>query len=775
MTRTPTLYGCFVVLCLLGACGEAKVAGSDASIVDTGIPDGESTDDASPGASLSVDKDSHDFGAVNSGSVSSATSFTVGNAGPEATGALGVEISGDDAGQFTVVSDACDGATLAASAECIVEIAFAPTSTGAMTATLSVSGDPGGTVVSALSGTGQAAAALAIDPATHDFGGVLVGANSDPYTLTITNDGDETTGTLGITVVSGFPDTFVITDQNCVSQTLAGGASCTVTLQFEPDTSGVKSATLQVYASPGGTVSATLSGTGEGPAELSGNLSTHDFGDNEVSVTSGAITWTVTNIGADPTGTLAFSNSNATDFPATHDCTGTLAGAESCSVSVSFAPGSGGDKEALLSVSASPGGEATLSLSGAGLYRLTVGSTGTGLVTSTPSGVDCGSDCSALFAADTVVTLHASTSNGSDAFFSGWSGDGCSGPLRDCQVTMDQSRTLNATFSAMTHNLIFVSADPVATNLGGHEPYDALCNTFATDAGINNGTNDGYVAMISSTSSNAIDRLGSARGWTRMDGLAFADSQTDLFTDDEVFNPIRFDQNGMSYGNLLAATGTNPDGTLRSSQYCSNWTDGPSTTVMAGHSLGGPELWVTGTATSCSVTVHLICMGTTKTAALTPDVVSGKLVYTTNTPFLLGGGAPDDKCDGDKPVGVGTVRALVAYTTAPASDVLVTNQDYVRLDGQLVGTGAQIIAGQPMTGIWQRGDGSYGPGRVWTGHTDLTNVGSAESTCNDWASTASASGRQGLTQTVRDWFWSFTTRTCSETGPSAGYLYCVEQ
>lgn len=65
-------------------------------------------------------------------------------------------------------------------------------------------------------------------------------------------------------------------------------------------------------------------------------------------------------------------------------------------------------------------------------YLLTVDRSGEGTVTSTPSGIDCGAGCSALFDAGTPVALAATPEPG--AVFLGWTG-ACSG-LGDCTPTV---------------------------------------------------------------------------------------------------------------------------------------------------------------------------------------------------------------------------------------------------------------------------------------------------------------------------------------------------
>ena len=70
---------------------------------------------------------------------------------------------------------------------------------------------------------------------------------------------------------------------------------------------------------------------------------------------------------------------------------------------------------------------------------------GAGTVTSTPSGIDCGTSCSAEYPSFTKVTLNATSTSGST--FTGWSGEGCSGSST-CQVTMQQARSVTAEFTA---------------------------------------------------------------------------------------------------------------------------------------------------------------------------------------------------------------------------------------------------------------------------------------------------------------------------------------
>ena len=78
---------------------------------------------------------------------------------------------------------------------------------------------------------------------------------------------------------------------------------------------------------------------------------------------------------------------------------------------------------------------------------LTFAGSGSGSVTSSPSGINCGSGneeaCSASYDTGTEVTLTAAPASGST--FAGWSGD-CGGSSQTASVTMDAARSCTATF-----------------------------------------------------------------------------------------------------------------------------------------------------------------------------------------------------------------------------------------------------------------------------------------------------------------------------------------
>jgi len=77
--------------------------------------------------------------------------------------------------------------------------------------------------------------------------------------------------------------------------------------------------------------------------------------------------------------------------------------------------------------------------------QLTVGVSGSGAVYSSPSGISCGSACSAYFNKYTTVTLTAEPASGQ--YFVGWSG-ACIG-MGSCQLNMTENRSVTATFAVI--------------------------------------------------------------------------------------------------------------------------------------------------------------------------------------------------------------------------------------------------------------------------------------------------------------------------------------
>ncbi|MEJ2697353.1 MAG: choice-of-anchor D domain-containing protein [Candidatus Sulfobium sp.] len=141
----------------------------------------------------------------------------------------------------------------------------------------------------------------------------------------------------------------------------------------------------------------------------------------------------------------------------------------SCAVTLRFEPAAATVYSGNLNIPSNDPDQnpATVGLSGTGVmttYTLSVsrGGTGSGTVTSTPGGIDCGPTCSAAYIQGAGVTLGAVP--GADSTFAGWQGAGCSG-TGSCGVTMTGDMIVTATF-----NMIRPTADFSAVTTTGQAP-----------------------------------------------------------------------------------------------------------------------------------------------------------------------------------------------------------------------------------------------------------------------------------------------------------------
>lgn len=124
---------------------------------------------------------------------------------------------------------------------------------------------------------------------------------------------------------------------------------------------------------------------------------------------------------------------------------------------------SGAGSSCTVTLSASQQVTATFSLTqSAPVLSVALGGTGTGTVSSSPSGISCPSTCSAPFSAGTQVTLTETPATNS--YFVGWSGGACSGTNPTCLVTLNASQQVMATFNisqtvSVLNHIIFLAQE----------------------------------------------------------------------------------------------------------------------------------------------------------------------------------------------------------------------------------------------------------------------------------------------------------------------------
>jgi YVTN family beta-propeller protein len=106
------------------------------------------------------------------------------------------------------------------------------------------------------------------------------------------------------------------------------------------------------------------------------------------------------------------------------------------------------------------------------MLSVVAGGTGSGTVTSNPSGINCGSMCDASFQSGTGVTLTASAASGST--FAGWSGGGCSGTA-SCVVILTGDTTVTSTFTATPSFNLLVALAGTGSGMVTSNPSGISC------------------------------------------------------------------------------------------------------------------------------------------------------------------------------------------------------------------------------------------------------------------------------------------------------------
>jgi hypothetical protein len=317
-------------------------------------------------AQVVVSPESVDLGSALVGSAGGDRTMTVSNQGGLPTGPLTVSSSGDTS-DLQMVSSTCP-TTLAAGASCAVVVRLVPTSRGDKHLTLTASASPGGSDDSQLFGSALAPALLSIEPDSHDYGVVVVGASSSSLgeLFTVTNTGDVASGPASLSLGNSDADDFAIVTSSC-DGILAPGATCTARVRFAPQSPGAKVASVEVTASPGGTALAELKGTGLAASQLKLSPASHDFGAVMSGMSSATFDFLLENLGSQSADSLAISldGSGATQFTIDGgSCGAQLAAGASCIITVRFTPDSTGSKNAALVVMANPGGVAISGLLG---------------------------------------------------------------------------------------------------------------------------------------------------------------------------------------------------------------------------------------------------------------------------------------------------------------------------------------------------------------------------------------------------------------------------
>jgi len=315
------------------------------------------------------------FGATTVGTWSSLQAVTMTNSGSAALTITSIAVTGANASQF-VFANTC-GTSLAVGASCSIHGHFQPTSTGALSAAITITDSATGSPQSiALTGTGVASSTpVTLAPTSIAFGGTTVDTWSGLQAVTMTNTGSAALSITSIAVTGANASQFIFA--NTCGTSLAVGASCSIHGHFQPTSTGALSAAITITDSATNSPqSIPLTGTGlasSTPVTLS--PTSIAFGGTTVDTWSNlqAVTMTNTGTAALSITSIAVTGANASQFVFANTCGTSLAVGASCSIHGHFQPTSTGALSAAITITDSATGSPQ-----------SIALTGTGLASSTP-------------------------------------------------------------------------------------------------------------------------------------------------------------------------------------------------------------------------------------------------------------------------------------------------------------------------------------------------------------------------------------------------------
>ncbi len=325
-------------------------------------------------------------------------------------------------------------------------------------------------------------------------------------------------------------------------------------------------------------------------------------------------------------------------------------------------------------------------------------------------------------------------------------------------------------------NLVFVTSNTTTGVLAAPavQTADKLCNDAATAAGLP-GT---FVAWISTSQVNAIDRLAGSRGWVRTDRVPVVDLPADLVAG-KMLNPISVDEHGVAVDPQTDVwTGTGGDGRLAAT--CNDWSSSGGNSQFGAAGNGYPFYTSLGT-NLCSTPGSLFCFEVGNIATVSPQATAGGRIaflgharMGTDTSLTL----MDGICQVDAGNNglAGSFAAAVATSSSTiASRFAMDSRPWVRIDGTVIAaTGPQLFDGTTLRSfVNQTADGSYDTsyGDIFTGAVTPFSV--ADNACSDWTSISAGSiadvGRAKYTTGPK--FWQTGMDTCD----MPDHVLCLQQ
>jgi hypothetical protein len=196
------------------------------------------------------------FGNEPAGNTSASQSITISNTGYSTLNISSISVTGANGADFS--ETATCGSTLAAGANCTINVTFTPAALGNRTAAVTITDDAPGSPQSA-SLTGSGISTVGLSPSSITFSSQYVGTSGLPKSVMVTNNG---VTPLTISAIAFSPSDFG--SLSACGSSVAPGASCSVGVFFDPTAAGARTGTLTLTDNAfGSPQTVTLSGMGQ--------------------------------------------------------------------------------------------------------------------------------------------------------------------------------------------------------------------------------------------------------------------------------------------------------------------------------------------------------------------------------------------------------------------------------------------------------------------------------------------------------------------------------
>lgn len=205
------------------------------------------------------------FGNQAVGTESAGQTLTLSNVGLNTVRVSTITIGGTNPADFSQ-TNSCG--SIGAGASCTITVNFTPSTAGTRSATLNVTFTSAVAPIPAtLTGTGTSSSAVSLSPSSLTFASQPLQEISNPQNVTLTNVASSALSITSISISGANPADF--TQTNTCGSSVAAGASCTISVRFQPTATGSRSASVLVTDNAAGSPqSVALSGTVPNPIPL---------------------------------------------------------------------------------------------------------------------------------------------------------------------------------------------------------------------------------------------------------------------------------------------------------------------------------------------------------------------------------------------------------------------------------------------------------------------------------------------------------------------------